>query len=447
MKNKLFKVFVSIFLAFSFVFSVWPVAATSQVTAKKTVENILNYQLKKSGNTTVQQWLNETAAKNAGSYEWYVLALAQYQSYNFSTYQKALQQYLNSETVGSASSRLKYALVLSATGSTDPYIYKVLQNDIGKQGIMSWIFGLHLLNNGYTGCYTAEQVKSTLLSMQLADGGWCVMGQTAEVDATAMVVQALAPYYKRDTAVQKAVDKALNLLSVKQNVAGNFASYGVNNPESTAQVLLALASLGIDALADSRFIKNGNNLLNGLAVFALLDGSYCHEEGGKSNSLATVQVFYATVAYLRQQSGRSAFYLLDAANPSGLQKTITSGSSVTDSRNQSVSVTENSSSKASSNAKKQNTSAATLTSGAAESSTALQSGSLGSTVSETFGAEPSQIDVGSVAENTAEVSKKSGSYKPWVIAGIVLVAILACVLRYIATKKNTEELPEKTKNH
>lgn len=438
MKNKIFKAFTGCLLVFSLIFCALPVAAAAPVSAQKTVDNILNYQLKKSGCTTVQQWLNETAAKNAGSYEWYALALAQHQNYSFTTYQKALQQYLNTATVGAASSRLKYALVLSATGSTDPYIYRVLQSDIGKQGIMSWIFGLHLLNNGYTGSYTAEQVKKQLLSMQLADGGWCVMGKTADVDTTAMTVQALAPYYKKDTAVQKTVDKALNLLSLKQNAAGHFASYGVNNPESTAQVLLALASLGIDALADSRFIKNGNNLFNGLAVFALSDGSYCHKEGGESNDLATVQVFYATVAYLRQQSGRSAFYLLDAANPAKLQKPAVQSSSAPSVENAAPTVTGGSSAAANSSQQAQKNPTVLSSSREESSFPALQSTVSNSAESEAFLAAQ-QTDTSSFTAGTAEHSQKNGGYKLWIIAGIVLLAAVACVWRYATHKKETEK--------
>ena len=42
---------------------------------------------------------------------------------------------------------------------------------------------------------------------------------------------------------------------------GDFATYGLFNCESTAQVLTALTSLGLDPLKDARFIKNGKTVL------------------------------------------------------------------------------------------------------------------------------------------------------------------------------------------
>ena len=49
-------------------------------------------------------------------------------------------------------------------------------------------------------------------------------------------------------------------LSSQQLEDGNYSSYGVPNTESTAQVILALSSLGIDGFTDERFIKNENTL-------------------------------------------------------------------------------------------------------------------------------------------------------------------------------------------
>ncbi|MBP3376336.1 MAG: hypothetical protein J6L83_06185, partial [Clostridia bacterium] len=46
------------------------------------------------------------------------------------------------------------------------------------------------------------------------------------------------------TNIKAAVDRALGLLSEKQLDGGDYASYGVSNPESTSQVLVGLSSLG-----------------------------------------------------------------------------------------------------------------------------------------------------------------------------------------------------------
>lgn len=283
------------------------------VEAQDLIDGILAYQ-GVSSSDGVQTWIDGYLTKSAGtSAEWYIISLAQYKKYDLSSYRSALLSYVKSNKVYSASSRLKYALCLAASGDDDGYISATLENSVGEQGLMSWIFGLHLLNNGYSGGkYTAEQVKAKLLDLRLNDGGWAVMGQYSDVDATAMAVQALAPFYSSDSDVRSAIDNALSLLSKCQLDDGDFAGYGSANPESTAQVMIALSSLGIDASKDDRFIKNGNTLFDGIAKYRLPDGSFCHKAGGASNATATVQVLCAAVSYLRMTGGRPSLYLLDS---------------------------------------------------------------------------------------------------------------------------------------
>lgn len=325
MKNKLKKTllcFLAVILLLTVAMPVFAEDATRTVSkAQGIIDGIVAYQQSKAGVTSIQGWINGTLTKNAGSSsEWYAIALSQYGNYDFSSYQKALLNYLDNNEIGSASSRQKYVIALIACGSTETYIYRVLNNSISRQGVMSWAFGLHLLNNGYTSNeYSLSDVKKKLLSLQLTDGGWSITGSNSDVDVTAMVVQSLSPYYKTDSSVKSAVDKALALLSARQKENGDFASYGVNNPESTAQVLTALSSLGIDCETDSRFIKNGNTLFDGISLYRLSDGTFCHKQGGTSNGNATVQVFYSMVSYLRMKNGKSSLYLLDARNPSGLK--------------------------------------------------------------------------------------------------------------------------------
>ncbi len=268
-------------------------------------------------NKNIQNWIDGSLTDKAGiSSEWYVLALSQYGDYDFTDYEESLLAYLAENDVASASSRQKYALCLATVGSTDPYISSVMNNSIGEQGIMSLVYGLHLLNNGYTSSeHTTDSVIAELLLRQLSDGGFAINGEYGDNDVTAMTVQALAPHYENKSDVKAAVDKALELLSKRQGENGDYSSYGVYNPESTAQVLVALSSLGIDCTADVRFIKNGNTLFDGIEQYRLSDGSFCHKIGGESNGVATVQVFYSMVSYLRMKDGKSPLYSLDNADP------------------------------------------------------------------------------------------------------------------------------------
>ncbi len=282
------------------------------------VGGIVAYQ---QNDKNIRDWIDNSLADKAGIIsEWYILALSQYGNYDFANYEASLLAYLANNDVASASSRQKYALCLATVGSTDQYISSVMNNSIGKQGIMSLIYGLHLLNNGYKSAeHTTDRVISNLLSVQLSDGGFAITGEYGDNDVTAMTVQALAPHYENKREVKNAVDKALELLSKRQGENGDYSNYGVYNPESTAQVLVALSSLGIDCIADARFIKNGNTLFDGIEQYRLSDGSFCHEIGGESNGEATVQVFYSMVSYLRMMDGKSPLYILDNADPENVE--------------------------------------------------------------------------------------------------------------------------------
>lgn len=259
-----------------------------------------------------QQWINSELTRSAGQGgEWYILALSQTGQYDFSAYRAALLEYLAGARVPSATSRQKYALTLLACGGTDAYVSAVMEDSIGQQGVMSWVFGLHLLNNGCTSsAHTTQSVVSHLLSLRLSDGGWAVSGTHSDADVTAMVLQALAPH-QADAQVAAAVQSALDMLSARQLEEGDFASYGVPSAESTAQVLTALCCLGIDPMQDARFIKNGRTLLQALDLYRLPDGSYSHTRGGSASKTAAIQSFLALAAHQRFTTGQGSIYLLD----------------------------------------------------------------------------------------------------------------------------------------
>lgn len=146
-----------------------------------------------AGADSLQSWLNGALCKQAGSSaEWYVLALRQNtQGLDYSAYADALQQYVEIAPPASASSRLKLALLLTACGRADhPFVAAARAEDIGRQGVMSWIYGLHLLNNLPGTAGEIDQAVASLLSLQLADGGWAVMGAQSDADVTAMALQA-----------------------------------------------------------------------------------------------------------------------------------------------------------------------------------------------------------------------------------------------------------------
>jgi hypothetical protein len=295
-------------------------------------DGIVAYEEAQTGASSVQNWLDGELTDGAGATsEWYVIALRQSgKTYDYSSYANALEAYLAANNTGATSSQ-KYALALIAAGRYDStFVKSAVAQTIGQQGIMSWIYGLNLLNNGLDGSeYSATDVISQLLSLRLSDGGWALTGDVSNVDVTAMAVQALAPHYTESDDIKSAVDVALDFLSTIQLEDGDYSSYGVENPESTAQVVVALSALGIDCQTDSRFIKNGNTLIDGMIKFKLDDGSFAHKAGGGYNHTATVQTYYSLIAYLRCADGRGSLYVFDKTEPTAVSDTSVTTEPVT----------------------------------------------------------------------------------------------------------------------
>lgn len=158
---------------------------------------------------------------------------------------------------------------------------------------------------------TREKIIDYILGEQLTDGGWALTGDISDPDITGMALQALAPYYKTNPEVKKAVDEALETVSRMQNADGTFTSSmsgGEPSSESVSQILVALSALGIDAEKDGRFIKNGNTILDALAMFFVEGGGFRHVLDGQRDGMATEQAYYALTAYFRMLDGKTSLY-------------------------------------------------------------------------------------------------------------------------------------------
>lgn len=276
-------------------------------------DGIIASELSEAGVNHVQEWIDTELADGAGnSSEWFVITLGQMGSYDFSRYCENLLRYIAEKKPTNKVALQRYALALYSAGYTEnDFLKTVTDETFGKQGVMSVIYGLHLLNNGAESSeYTQQEAVNALLDRQFADGGWALNGQMGNIDITAMAVQALAPH-KDNERVKTAIEKAIALMASLQDEDGFYSSYGVKNPESAAQVLCALSSVGIDFKTDQRFTKNGKTLIDGILPFLLECGGYSHTLGGAYNQTATVQVLYSLVSYDRMQSGKTPFYIFD----------------------------------------------------------------------------------------------------------------------------------------
>ena len=300
--------------------------------AKSVIEDIVSFNAVEAGVKDAQALLSDVfPEKIGGTAEWYVLGLSQYGGYDLEKYRSALENYLTEKDVKGASARLKFSLLLSFSDGNREYIDRCMSDGtVGGQGIMSYVFGLHLINNGYTGNISLDEIFENIVKLCHEDGGWSVTGNYGDVDVTAMTLTALAPLYTgsgqakiststeynekpvvNDGILELLVENAINFLSNSQLDDGGFSSFGVENAESNAQVITALSALGIDCATDERFIKNGNTLFDGLMKYRLSDGSFSHKKDDASNPSATVQTFYAMVAYLRMREGLTPLYVRD----------------------------------------------------------------------------------------------------------------------------------------
>ena len=166
-----------------------------------------------------------------------------------------------------------------------------------------------------------DKYVALLLDNACESGGGVYGGDktsTADVDMTAMVLQALAPYYLNgDANVKTAVDKGLSALKTMQQSTGGFASYGTYNAESTAQVIVALTALGIDPTS-AEWKKTGDPVDALLHFYDASASMFRHTTNGKADQMATEQSAYALVAYKRFVSKQNRLYdMSDAFSESG----------------------------------------------------------------------------------------------------------------------------------
>ena len=194
------------------------------------------------------------------------------------------------------------------------------QRGAENQTLMADIFALIALNSKP---YSGDQSSyvDALCNAALASGGWSLVDSAAEadVDTTAMAIQALAPYYSTSTTVKTKVDAALTWLKSKQDTTtGAFTSYsGSVSTCSTAQVVTALCALGQDPTG-TQWTVGSTNPVKGLTLYYIGDtGAFGESSTSAADQLATEQAAYALVAYHRLQEGSKSLYDMRDAFSSG----------------------------------------------------------------------------------------------------------------------------------
>ena len=184
---------------------------------------------------------------------------------------------------------------------------------VSEQGNNGTAFALIALDSGNyydnaTGTTARNAWINSLLDAQISDGSWGIDADFpgSNVDMTAMVVQALAPYCSTNATVTAAVDKAVEWLSAEYQKTGDYDS-----SESAAQVIVALSALNIDAKIDSRFQHNGISVLSNFLSYADPNSKgFLHDKQPNStvNQMASEQAAYTLVAYDRYVNGSKRLY-------------------------------------------------------------------------------------------------------------------------------------------
>jgi len=265
---------------------------------------------------------------------WYVLPLAgggnrtEFESYALKL---LMSRYLSASV---PEYDLKTAIILASVALPEAtnYIDGTVDSLKDTKQINVLLFLLRFYGAGYgtSPAEGEEHCLNSLLDAQLEDGGWTYAGKVSDPDMTSMVLQSLAPYINGNRVcdsvppdrISGAVEKALLRLSGLQGDDGVYSSYGVKNAESTAQVICALSSLGIDAKADERFVKGGFSAVDALLSFQAPDGGFSHVKGGSPDKGVTSQVFMALSSYLAGNSSGGIFLMPDADREAAASATL-----------------------------------------------------------------------------------------------------------------------------
>ena len=265
--------------------------------------------------------------------EWLMLGLARadhvISSSSKDAYLSSVRSYINiNYDTGKLSDRFstensRIVLALTALGE-DPQTFVADKNLLEgyrdfnwtvKQGVAGPIFALLAIDSQKYTVPGNATIRNDLID-EILDaqrmGSWSAHRTTPDVDMTAMAIQALAPYYKTNSDVKDAVDTAISYLILKQNDAtGAFPNAdGELTAESTAQVIVALTSLGKNPATEKHFQAGDKKLspIDGLMRFYKGNGKFSHKLDADANDMATEQSYYALVSYYRLKNGKTSLY-------------------------------------------------------------------------------------------------------------------------------------------
>lgn len=176
-------------------------------------------------------------------------------------------------------------------------------DEVAKQGVNGPAFALLALDSA------AYELPKLTLDQIIKNGGKAVSREAlidylllrgpeeGDVDRTAMMLQALAPYHK-DPRVRAFGEKAFEVIKANENSDGTFSLAEDDTLESLIQAIIAKERWGQDVE------KN----IEALMKYMLPDGSFEHIKGKGADLMATEQALYAMVNHQRTLEGKSDIY-------------------------------------------------------------------------------------------------------------------------------------------
>jgi VCBS repeat-containing protein len=213
----------------------------------------------------------------------------------------------------------------SAYGTNNTDLTAAFSSYKDSMGVNAKVFALLALNSKpYNG--DASAYVDGILAEELESGGWDYSGIAADVDMTAMAIQALAPYYNSREDVKTAVNKALAILKIKQDeeTGGFIGMNGALSTCSTAQVVTALTALGINPASEEWAVTGDKTPMTALVTFYNETYGYFGETTTAQNQMSTEQAAYALVAYDRYLYDQNSLYAMSDAFRASSDNRVTS---------------------------------------------------------------------------------------------------------------------------
>lgn len=205
------------------------------------------------------------------------------------------------------------ALGLEPTNFEGQDLIKKAYNDTTLNTLTAYVYALIAFDSAdYSipedAVWTKAKLIDKITNMDSTGGGWNWAGVTtdpADPDTTGMVLTALGKH-KSNPVVKSDINNAVSYIKAEETDNAGFISWGNENSNSTAQIVIGLSSIGVDPTS-AEFMKNNNNPVNHLFTYETSNGGYKYTMGSEEDSFSNEQVYQALVAYDKFKVGDHLF--------------------------------------------------------------------------------------------------------------------------------------------